>query len=169
MAIVTFNYSNWIALFPELAGISSAQAQLYFNLGNTVFANDACNPAYIGACCGGEDAGLLQMTSLTDLVTAHIAWLMAPRDAQGRPSSTGPAPAQGIVGRVASASEGSVSVSAEWNSGGGGSPSEAWWIQTPYGALFWQATAVYRTMRYAANPVQVYTGTGPYGSTFRGR
>ena len=62
----------------------------------------------------------------------------APRDAAGIPAATG-APAPAIVGRISSASEGSVSVSSEYKDSG--SPSEAFFTQTKYGAMFWQATA----------------------------
>lgn len=53
----------------------------------------------------------------------------------------------GLVGRIASASEGSVSVSADMGAVGGNA---AWYLQTPYGATFWQLTAKYRRFRYVS-------------------
>jgi hypothetical protein len=88
------------------------------------------------------------------MLTAHIAWLNAPRDADGNPASTG-SPASPIVGRINSASEGSVSVQADIGDATAGSPSQPWYMQTRYGAAYWAATAQYRTARYVANPVFV--------------
>ncbi|EEZ74634.1 hypothetical protein NEILACOT_05350 [Neisseria lactamica ATCC 23970] len=67
------------------------------------------------------------------LLVRHFAAL-AERAAQG-----------GLVGRIASASEGSVSVSADMGAAGGNA---AWYLQTPYGATYWQLTAKYRRFRY---------------------
>lgn len=53
----------------------------------------------------------------------------------------------GLVGRIASASEGSVSVSADMGAVGGNA---AWYLQTPYGATYWQLTAKYRRFRYVS-------------------
>ena len=68
------------------------------------------------------------------LIVAHLATLQAQVDA-GNP----------LVGRLSSASEGSVSVSSEYGTLGN---SEKWWVQTPYGAKFWQMTAIFRTSLY---------------------
>ncbi|HFC8527498.1 TPA: DUF4054 domain-containing protein [Neisseria lactamica] len=69
------------------------------------------------------------------LLVRHFAAL-AERAAQG-----------GLVGRIASASEGSVSVSADMGAAIGNA---AWYLQTPYGATFWQLTAKYRRFRYVS-------------------
>ncbi|HFC6347154.1 TPA: DUF4054 domain-containing protein [Neisseria lactamica] len=53
----------------------------------------------------------------------------------------------GLVGRIASAAEGSVSVSADMGAVGGNA---AWYLQTPYGATYWQLTAKYRRFRYVS-------------------
>ncbi|EDJ4876599.1 DUF4054 domain-containing protein, partial [Salmonella enterica] len=67
------------------------------------------------------------------------------------------------VGRITSASQGSVSVSVD-NSG---SNDASWWyLQTPYGADYWQATAPYRSMEYVPGgspsryPGHYYRGYG---------
>ena len=69
------------------------------------------------------------------LLVRHFAAL-AERAAQG-----------GLVGRIASASEGSVSVSADMGAAIGNA---AWYLQTPYGATYWQLTAKYRRFRYVS-------------------
>ncbi|WP_304672078.1 DUF4054 domain-containing protein [Neisseria polysaccharea] len=53
----------------------------------------------------------------------------------------------GLVGRIASAAEGSVSVSADMGAAIGNA---AWYLQTPYGATYWQLTAKYRRFRYVS-------------------
>lgn len=151
MPALTYSYATWIANYPEFAGCSDAQGQAWFNRAGIYFQNEVCNPAYC--------AGAAIFEQLYYLVVSHIAWLSAPRDSLGNPSSSG-AMAPAVVGRISSASEGSVSVSAEWT--GGGSPSEAFWIQTPYGAQWWTATAQYRLMRYSPRPTIVADGVYPY-------
>lgn len=75
-------------------------------------------------------------------------------------------PPLGIVGRINDASEGDVSVSAEWqappNAG------QAYFIQTKYGADYWTYTAKYRTAIFVPAPPSAYNplagyGVGPFG------
>lgn len=153
MGAVAFNYDTWAARYPEFLGVSKALAQAYFDEANLYVANEAWNPAFAQGSLG----------ALLNMATAHIAWLNAPRDAKGNPSSTGAAPPN-IVGRITSANEGSVSVSAENNYPPG---SAQWWQQTRYGAAFWQASNPYRRFRYAANPTFVMPGIFPYRGMFR--
>src|SRR5262245_25408184 len=91
--VASFDYSKWLALFPEFTNVvSSGQAQQYFSIATTIHRNDGGGPV-------GDQA--LQL-SLLNMVTAHIAKLFAP-----------PAPGQqpnDLVGRINSASQGSVSV-----------------------------------------------------------
>lgn len=142
MGAVTFNFATFTARYPEFAGLSSDQAQAYFDEAGLYCENNTCNPAFA--------RGILPQ--LLNMLTAHIAWLNAPRDANGNPSSAGE-PAAPLVGRINTASEGSVSVGAEWK--GSGSPSEDWFTQTKYGAAYWQASSQFRTALYAPNPTLV--------------
>jgi len=145
----TFSYPKWVAMFPEFQGCSPTQGQAWWDRAGLQCANDVCNPAFA--------AGILEQ--LLYLLTSHIGFLTAPRDANGCLAQSG-TPAPSIVGRINTASEGSVSVGAEWD--GSGSPSEAWFLQTRYGAEYWQATAQFRTMRYAAQPTVVAGTIFPY-------
>jgi len=159
---ITFVYADWVGMFPEFSAVSPAMGQIYFDIADAYFANSIFNPAF--GC--GDPESIARMTRLSYMVTAHIAWLLAPRDLNGNPSATGQ-PASPLVGRINSATEGSVSLGIELT--GGGSPSEAFFTQTKYGFLFWQATAQYRTAQYLANPTYV-AGTGvPFGLGYRGR
>lgn len=150
---VVFNYANWVATFPEFNAVESAQAQMYFDIATLYYSN-----------CGWT-AALKIAPTLLNLLTAHVAWLLSPRDASGNPSSTGTQEAPQIVGRITSAGQGSVNVSVELTPSG--SPSEAFFTQTKYGLMFWQATAQFRTFRYAARPTIVANGPlSPYGNGF---
>jgi hypothetical protein len=145
----TFSYPKWIAGFPAFANCSPTQGQAWFDRAGLYCENNVCNPA--------ASAGILE--TLLYLLTSHLAQLYAPRDENGCPAQSG-SPPPPIVGRINSASEGSVSVGAEWD--GSGSPSEAFFTQTQYGAEFWQATAQFRTMRYAAQPTVVAGSVFPF-------
>lgn len=144
--VVTFSHALWVARYPEFAAVSSDLGQLYFDEAGLYCANDPCNP--VGA----------SLSALLYMMTSHIAWLNAPRDARGMPSTTGK-PASPIVGRISTASEGSVSVSTE-NSYEPGTPQ--WYQQTTYGAAYWAATAGFRTMRYMAQPTVIGQPLFPY-------
>lgn len=147
MGTVQFNYAVWVARYPEFSAISEPLAQAYFDEAGLYFANQ------------GWTGSLPQAPTLLNMLTAHIAWLYAPRDANGNPSSTGQA-ASPLVGRISSASEGSVSVSTELNASG--SPSESFFTQTKYGFSFWQATAQFRQARYVAQPTIAADGVFPW-------
>lgn len=156
---VTFDPTAFVAEFPEFTNV---QAQLpgYFARATAFFQNDTCNPAFC--------VGVPFMAAMLNLVTAHVASLNSYRDAAGNyvvATTPGAQPPPGIVGRINTASEGSVSVGSEYNSSG--SPSEAYFIQTRYGAEFWQATAQFRTAQYVANPTVVPGTIGP-GAGFVG-
>lgn len=147
---VQFSYTTWITLYPEFAACSEPQGQAWFDKADLYFANEVCNPYYANGA--GRFAQLLYM------LTSHIAWLSAPRDANGNPAEKG-SPAPAVVGRISSAGEGSVNVSTEWKDSG--SPSESWFLQTRYGAEFWQATLQLRTAQYRALPTRVVNGVYP--------
>lgn len=92
---------------------------------------------------------------LFNLLVAHLAALDA-RSAQAG------AAGGGMLGRVASASEGSVSVSmADYPVGSG-----KWFEQTQYGAEYWQAVQPFLRFQYSRGP-RPYVGV-PYPRTYRG-
>lgn len=59
----------------------------------------------------------------------------------------------GAVGRLSSASEGSVSVSLDY---GASTASSKWWEQTTFGAKYWQYTKQYRTALIASLHQEMY-------------
>lgn len=127
--VVQFDFAAFSALFPELAYIGQAQATQYFNLAQLYIRNDG----------GGPVCNAVQQAYLLNLVTAHLAFLLAaPNTPSGTPST--------LVGRISNAHEGSVSVTAEYASAT--SLSAAFWTQSKYGAMYWAATTQFRTARY---------------------
>ena len=127
---VDFSVANFKAAFPQFATLSDTQiVQGALPVAELYCRNDG----------GGPVSTAETQTTLLNLMVAHICQIMY--------GANGQQPA-GIVGRVSDASEGSVSVSAEFPM----TPSNAWFMQTPFGAAFWQATAAYRTMRYVPAP-----------------
>lgn len=143
--VVQFDKAEFVALYPDFAGIAAGVSQNAFN-DATFLLNNSCASIV-------QDAN--RRLLLLYKVTAHVLVLNAGTD-DGLGNVT---PAQGIVGRIDSASEGSVSVSAAYSSEVG--QSEAFFIQTKYGAQFWQQTAQYRTMHYVGPPL-----IGPNGPGF---
>lgn len=126
--IVVFDYDGWAARYPELAGATDqALAQAYFD-------NDAV--LYLDNSASSPVPDVAKRKPLLNMIVAHVASLNA-RTADGQAASP-------LVGRITNASEGSVSVAVDMPA----PDSAAWWMQTKYGAAFWQATASLRTMRY---------------------
>jgi hypothetical protein len=141
---VVFNSALFAERYPEFAGASPALLQLFFTEACLYCDNGPFSIVSDSSVGGQRDLLLLMMT-------AHIAQLNVGSNGQ---------PASSLVGRVASASEGSVSVTADF--GGNVTKNEAWFLQTKYGAAFWQATANFRTMQYV--PGRSHAPRGPWGS-----
>jgi len=150
---VTFNYMSWVTRFPEFANVGEPLATEYFLDACIMQRND-------GGSAISNDATALR---LLNLLTAHIAWLNAPRDSSGNPAASGGA-ASPIVGRVNSASEGSVSVGSENNYPPG---SAQWFQQTKYGAEWYALTNQYRRMRYFPGPQRVFNPPPPFATLWR--
>lgn len=142
--LVQFDAAEFNALYPEFAGLPAPVEQNAFN-DATFLLNNSCASIV-------RDAN--DRLILLYKVTAHVLFLSAGTD-DGAGDVT---PPPGIVGRIDSAAEGSVSVSASYSSEVG--QSEAFFIQTKYGAMFWQMTAVYRTMHYVGAPQVGPNGPG---------
>lgn len=132
--IVQFNLAAWRALYPEFAAVTDQQVNDCFALATLYQRNDGNGPV---------DDGTIAL-SLLNLLTAHVVQLRY---------GSSITPATGVVGRISNATEGSVSASADYP---GVTPSQAWYVQTSYGAAWWQATAAYRTMHYIPGPRRVY-------------
>ena len=127
--IVVFAYATWSARYPELAAyVPQPTAQLFFNEATLYCDNTATSPI-TDSSVGGQREMLLYM------LTSHIIALNA---------NLGAAPSP-LVGRIASANQGSVSVSVENNYAPG---SAQWFQQSKYGSAFWAATKQFRKFLY---------------------
>lgn len=133
MPAVPFVFADWSAMFPEFAGrVVQMQAEgLYFPIACQAIPNSDTGPV----------ADPVARTTLLYLTVAHVAQLYAPTVPGGKPP--------GLVGRISSAGEGSVSVSADV---GPITDSSAWWVQTSYGMTVWKLLAPYRLARYVPPP-----------------
>jgi hypothetical protein len=125
MTAVVFAPAAWMQRYPEFVTIGNAVASAYFNEATLYLSN--------GDGSIVQDIG--QRTTLLWMITAHIAAMNSGVNGQG---------ASPLVGRISSATEGSISVSTDIDAPG----SAGWWATTKYGAAYWAATARYRTMRY---------------------
>ncbi len=149
--IVQFDSAEFVALYPDFTGLTNGRMQTAFNDAVFLLSNSCCSAV--------RDAN--ERLILLYKLTAHVL-LLNDGTNDGAGNTTTP---QGIVGRIDSAAEGSVSVSAQYNATVG--ESEAFFIQTKYGAQFWQMTASYRTMHYIPPPSFGPNGPGfPFGFGF---
>ncbi|KAG0923688.1 hypothetical protein G6F32_014183 [Rhizopus arrhizus] len=130
MGIVTFDPAEFKELYPSFASLTDAQLTQSFHLATLYLNNTECSKV----------PDVAQRKTLLYLLTAHIA-KMAYGEGGQSPS--------GLVGRVSSATEGSVSVSSDYSAPAG---SAQWYLQTPYGAMYWEATAWLRVGRYVPGP-----------------
>lgn len=126
MAIVVFDPAAFKLAFPAYDTFTDEQLDAYFLVSELIIDNtDASivpyDPAVIPA--------ILERKILLDLLVAHQSEMFT----RGN----------GAVGRTNSGSEGSVSFSFDMVTSG----SNQWFLQTQWGATFWQATAKYRTAR----------------------
>ena len=133
--IVPLDTDTWVQRYPEFKGIAAPVIGLY--------------AAEAQLYCGGVLARTCdpaQQQMLLGMVTAHVAQL---------------AQCDSTVGRITDATEGSVSISTEYASETPGSM--AWYVQTKYGAAYWQATLRFRTMRFAPGVQRPADPYAPYG------
>jgi len=141
--IAVFNYEVWASIYPDLAALAqSAQAQHWFNVAGQYVSN-APNSIVPLVDCAGNPVRVV----ILGMVTAHLLKLLGPGT-------------DDAVGRVASGTQGSVSVTLDL---GPQTLSGAWWNQTKYGAAAWAMLRPYRSAMLfpAPNP---YLGTGGFGS-----
>jgi hypothetical protein len=148
--VVTFDAGEFRGKYPEFTGLTDGQLDMAFALA-AVLLNPLCSSRVL-------DANI--RLSLLYGLTAHIAFLnYGTNDGAGNVNA-----APGIVGRISQATEGTVSVTAEFTGNGG--PTQDWYLQSKYGAMYWVATSSYRTALYIPAPADCDGSYGPgfYGS-----
>lgn len=131
MAVVTLDIPKFRAIFPEFSDVTDVQLQFLFDEATDYLNNSEYSvvPEYA------------KRERLLYLLMAHLAYIRyGYLDAGGNKVG-----GSGFVGRISSATEGSVSVGSEL---GAMSVGTAWYTQSPYGLAFWQATKVYRMAKW---------------------
>lgn len=121
--VVEFNANEFRELYPSIQA-TDAQLEMYFEMAETFLDNTPCSVV--------KDLGARKR--LLYLLVAHIAMLT------GMAESGNP-----VVGRIGNATEGTVSVGLDYGTMGN---NERWYLQTPWGAMYWQLTKRYRSMVY---------------------
>jgi hypothetical protein len=141
--VVPFVYPDWATAYPQFANVTEAQVVgVSLTLAQQYHVNDGHGPI---------NDPLVQTQALW-LAVAHVTQLMF--GSTNQPNSP-------LVGRVASAGQGSVNVNADYKS----TLSSQWWDQTVYGAAYWQIIKGYSMGFYRAKvtPLQrawIYGGIG---------
>lgn len=137
MTTATFSYRDWTLRYPQFLTtatfVSEPLACMYFAEAGLYCANDDC------AMIPADPITFGPRISILYALTAHIA-------AINGASQTG---ANGLVGRISDASEGSVSVKLDLGALPG---SASWFAQTSFGLQAWQMMAPYRTAHYRPSP-----------------
>jgi hypothetical protein len=118
-----FDYTAWIARYPEFATVPQATVTAYFSEAG-IYLNSRI------------PAGAQRVVYL-NMITAHICAIY---------SGVGGNQPSGVVGRVSTAKQGSVNVALQYTPAN--NDLQAWFNQTVYGAAYWAATAGYRTLHY---------------------
>ena len=140
--VVVFSPTAFKAAFTEFSTIADAALIMNFGFAQLQLSN-SCKSVVMDAT---------KRETLLNLITAHITLLR---------NGSNAGPATGVVGRVSYAMEGSIVGSIDMGSIVLG---QAYWMQTQFGAMFWAATAIYRTFRYVpAPPVCADFGPGLNG------
>ncbi|OZI59941.1 DUF4054 domain-containing protein [Bordetella genomosp. 11] len=131
--VVIFDPAAFKEVYPTFATLSDPQLDNAFNTA-TLYLNNTPR---------SQVADVVRRALLLNLLTAHIAAMQYGENGQ---------PPSPLVGRINSAAEGSVNVGTDYPVQPG---SQAWYIQTQYGAMFWEATAWLRVGRYVPGPCGV--------------
>lgn len=135
MAQVVFDPAAFKVAYPAFSAVDDGFLQSCFVQAGFYLSNKDCSPV--------QDVA--DREALLWMLTAHIAYLQGALNPPG--TTSGPAP----VGRLGSATEGSVSVSYDF---GPTTNREAWYLQSQWGAMFWAATAYLRAFRYRPRPTR---------------
>lgn len=129
--VVVFEPEVFKTKFPAFATVSNEALLMNFDSATLQLSNSCCSRV--------RDAA--KRERLLNLLTAHITALF---------NGVNGVPPTGVVGRIAGAHEGSVSAQIGWDARV--QQSQAWYLQTQWGALYWQSTLPYRTMMYVPPP-----------------
>lgn len=144
--LVTFNFDQFALEYPEFATVNPTRAQSMFNIAQlSILDNTGGIPGIT----------VQQLGELFNMLVAHMLTIFgrsAPVGANNTP-----------IGRMASATQGTVTVSFEYKIPEG-SALAPWFNTTQYGAMFWIATARFRSARYYPSGNSGIGGARNYGA-----
>lgn len=146
MAIVVFVPADFKAAYPEFTSVSDARCTMLFTI---------AQGALLDNTGGSPVCDVTYRTQLFYMLVAHLLLIFGTSDT---PTADNAPP-----GRISSATEGTVTSSFEYILPAG-SAMQAWFNQTKYGAMYWMATAPYRSARYFANGSSGVGFAQAYGS-----
>ena len=130
MAIVTFDPAAFKTGFPEFGAYPDARLQFFFTMAEQSILDNTDNSPVMDVD---------YRTQLFNMLVGHMCLLLG--------NGVQPSPGAAPPGRLSSATEGTVSSSFEYILPPG-SAMAAWFNQTKYGAMYWMATAQFRSARY---------------------
>lgn len=137
MAIVCFDPKEFKLAYPDFSDVSDARLMGLFYLAESTLLDNTDNSPVMNT----------QLRSmLFELLVAHLLLLFGISDTQG----AGQQPNNRPPGRIASATQGTITTAFDYDIPKG-SAMAAWYQQTKYGAMYWMATAPYRSARYIAS------------------
>jgi hypothetical protein len=140
MAVAVFDYNLWTLRYPALAAkVPEPLAVSYFAEAGLFLDNTDCSIV----------TDVAARLILLNMIVAHIAY--------GNGASA--ASEAGLVGRISSVTEGSVTIATEFKGFSG--DLAAYFSQSPYGVEYWAMTAGYRTAHYVPG-VQPFLGVPGY-------
>ena len=129
MTVAVFVVADWRVRFPEFSNVSDDEVNDCFTDATMILDN--------------TDASLAPCDPATYLPRLRYLWHLTAHLAQLYFGSTVQAQSR-VVGRISSAGQGSVNMSAEYN----GPQAASWYNQTQYGATYWNMTRQLRTFQY---------------------
>ena len=138
--IAVFNPTVFFARYPEFSAVSPTRLGVLFLEAGL----------YLSNCDSSPVQNITRRGVLLNMLTAHISYLAGDLNADGQARP---------VGRISQAAEGTVSATFE-----GVPPTPgtgAWFMQSQYGAAFWQATTSLRGFRYNPRPTNINPGGFP--------
>ena len=133
MTQVVFVTADFIAAYPEFTGLSDPRAQSMFQIAQQSLLDNSDNSPVMD---------VTYRTQLFWMLVAHLLTIFKITPTTGQGNNRPP-------GRISTATEGTVTSGFEYNMPQG-SAMAAWYLQTEYGAMYWTATARFRSAIYVA-------------------
>jgi hypothetical protein len=146
MTIIVFDPTAFKLTYPEFAGVDDARCTIMFTIAEQSLLDNTDNSPVMDGN---------YRTQLFYMLVAHLLYIFGTSDTPDASDSTPP-------GRISSATEGTVTSAFEYILPAG-SAMAAWFIQSKYGAMYWTATARFRSARYYGFPSGVGTAQA-YGA-----